>query len=1130
MNRLAQIFKGKLWVIGVSAIIVYTLSGILLAPYLVRHYVPGIVQENFKKNATIGEVRFNPYVFIFEANDFRMDEPDGEPIAGFNRLVVDFELKSLFKWAWTFKQIAVEQPHLNTIIRRDGTLNLAQIVPASDTTPSEEKDKSLPRLIFEQLFIDQGRIDFTDKRQSEPATVIFMPLNIDIHNLTTLPEQEGSKTITAITGDGETFQWTGNIDLKPVSTRGTFKFENIHTATLWKFARDSLNLEAPEGKINITADYDFDLGAAGPKLTLDNLSVALNSVILKLVGAQVPFLEIPDMRIMGSGFDLIKQQGEINKVVVAGGAARIGVDQSGVLSLGRIVKTSGSTPPDVREPSEIKDAGTKPWKINLSSFNLEGFSLDYQDGSRSPGLKAGIDSINVDLNARVETGGVQTKVMINDIAADLSKISAGLDDTPEPEVRINNITFSDGTFDLVPNALTFGKIAVNGGKVELSRQEDGVINLALLARPPQKGLVAREFEEMETEGRSIQFLAKTIVVSGLETALSDLSVHPDGPIIHFEDISTVLNNVDGKSPMTFNLGLKVLEGGQINAEGTIDPVLPSVESEVQVSDFDMTPFQPYLNQAVFLEIKSGVVSTQGSLKYGMEEAGSQTAFDGAFKVDNLRLVEPRGTETYLGWKVLQTDQLKLRLEPDRLEIGELKLDQLVGKFIINEDKTLNITKVIKTDTNSKSVSEDPSAANSGGADLFPVVVRRLTLSDGKMEFADLSLTPQFGTKIHELKGVVAGISTKQDARAQVKLDGRVDEYGTANIDGELNTSDPKAFTNMSLVFRNVEMTKLTPYSGRFAGRKIDSGKLSVDLKYDIQKSRLAGDNQIVVERLVLGERVKSPDAANLPLDLAIALLEDSNGVIDIGLPVRGNIDSPEFSYGALIWKAFTSLITRIATSPFRALGALLPGGGEENLNNVAFEPGMPTIPPPEKEKLAKLGAALQKRPKLKLTVQGRYNPETDLAELRSISLRRKLAIRQGQESEPDMDPGPVDYGNPDTVEVLEDMFEERFGSAELKTLKEELKDAEKKAKKDKNGKSETKDPGHLGKILYSRLVDAEPVGNPELIKLAGERSQGIMEELAGPGGFPVERIEIKPSTAMTGKDQPTALLNLEVLK
>ena len=325
----------------------------------------------------------------------------------------------------------------------------------------------------------------------------------------------------------------------------------------------------------------------------------------------------------------------------------------------------------------------------------------------------------------------------------------------------------------------------------------------------------------------------------------------------------------------------------------------------------------------------------------------------------------------------------------------------------------------------------------------------MLVSDGKVDFADLSLITPFGTKIHELKGVVAGVSSVKNARAQIKLDGRVDDYGTANVDGELNTSDPKAFTNISVVFRNVEMSRLTPYSGKFAGRKIDSGKLSVDLKYKIDKSQLAGDNKLVVERLTLGEKVQSPEAVDLPLDLAIALLEDSSGVIDLGLPVSGNLDSPEFSYGALIWKALTNLLTKIVTSPFRALGALLPGGGDDDaFSSVAFAAGRPDVPPPEKEKLAKLAGALQKRPQLKLSLQGRYNPVTDRAELQSAAVRRTLAARLGQKPDPAEDPGPVDFSSPETGKALEAMFSERFGADALKTLKAEQKAAFEKAKKD----------------------------------------------------------------------------------
>jgi hypothetical protein len=383
---------------------------------------------------------------------------------------------------------------------------------------------------------------------------------------------------------------------------------------------------------------------------------------------------------------------------------------------------------------------------------------------------------------------------------------------------------------------------------------------------------------------------------------------------------------------------------------------------------------------------------------------------------------------------------------------------------------------------------------------------------------------------------VVGISTARGARAQVKLDGLVDEYGTAKVEGEFDTSDPKAFTNINLVFRNVEMTRLTPYSGRFAGRKIDSGKLSVDLKYLIQKAQLAGENQIVVERLTLGEKIPSPDAVDLPLDLAIALLEDSNGVIDIGLPVKGDLDSPEFSYGHLVWKAISNLIAKIVTSPFRALAALLPGGSEETLNAVAFEPGRSDVPPPEKEKLAKLAVALQKRPQLRLVVEGRYNPETDLAELRTASLRRTLATRQGLKPDPGEDPGPVDFGSPETGKALEAIFIERFGLDALKTIKADWKASEDMSKKEAAERKtaaaepEAKETRQLAKIIFARLADAEAVGGAELTQLADARAQAIVSELSEGGQIQAERIEVKPSVALEKGGAVTAALNLKAGK
>ena len=1128
MDRVKKILLGMPFLVSVGLAVLYTLAGFFLVPFLVRHYVPRIAQEQLHKQAAIGDVRFNPYVFTFEANDFRLQEPDGQPILGFRRLFVDFELKSIVERAWTFRQVGLEGPHLNAVISKSGGLNLAALVPPSkEPRPPQETSEGPPPLVVEELFIDQGQIEFSDQRPSKPASLALKPLQVSVKNLTTLLGQEGRNTITADLSEGGTLRWTGTIGLNPVVSRGSLAIENIHAATAWKFVRDAVNLEPPTGTFGLKADYGADLKGEDPQVTLADASVALSGLTLKLHGAAAPFMELQDARIDGIGFDLARQQVDIGKVALHGGRARLAVDEGGTMNLERIAKAAGK--PAASRPAP--DPHVRPWKVKLNALELEKFALDFKNLSRTPGLKAAVGDLKVRLTAEAEAGD-QTRMRVSDLDVGLADLQVGFAEAAEPTLRASKAELQGGAYDLTDNLFTAEKAAAAGGSVDVRRQPDGVLNLMLLFAPPDKGTIVEAIQEAAAEaaaaGHPFRFLVKTAALADFRAALTDEMVKSDGPLLNLDEISAVLSNVDGKSPMTFEAGVQVREGGRMKAAGRIDPSGPAVEAEIQVAELGLVPFQPYLAQAAAVDLKSGAFSTKGNLRHGIKAAGAQTAYRGGFSVDNLRVTEAGGKETLVGWSTVQTEQLALQIEPNGLEIGDLRVSQPGGKFIIEKDRSLNFTRVIKSDPAAKK-AEKPQAA----ADPFPYRVRRVLVSGGLVNFADLSLLTPFGTKIHELKGIVAGVSSTRGARAQVKLDGRVDEYGTANIDGELNTSDPKAFTHIGVVFRNVEMSRLTPYSGKFAGRKINSGKLSVDLKYKIDKSRLAGDNRIVVERLALGDKVESPVAVNLPLDLAVALLEDTNGVIDLGLPVSGNLDSPEFSFGALIWKAFANLITKIVTSPFRALGALLPGGGDETSNSVAFEPGRPDVPPPEKEKLARLADALQKRPQIRLSVQGRFNPQSDLAELRILNLSRNLTARLGQKPVPGEDPGPVDFSSPETGKALEALFAQRFGADALKALQAELKAVDEKAKKDAAGKSSAaadagaEDPGRHAKIVFDRLAAVEPVDDGALTRLADARAQAVVAELGQAGRIPAERIAIKPSAAMDVKDPVSALLDLE---
>ena len=1129
-----RIFLGKAFIITVGVLILYTLGGFLLAPYLVRHYVPQIAQDLLQRDAHIGKVHFNPFLFTLEANDFELTEPDGTPIGAFKHLLADFELSSLFRWAWTFRQITLDEPLVNLVIGTDGVLNLARLT-AKGPDQTEKSDSPPPRMLLEAITVSGGAIDIIDRRQSSPATLTFRSLDIQLTDISTLPDRKGPYTLVATTPDGESINWAGRISLHPFRSTGNLTLDNIKVATLWEFIRDSVAIDSPTGTLHFDTNYELDLSGPSPQLTLDGVATRLAGLSLRLTGAEAPFFTSKQLAVSATRFDLTTRKLEIGKLSLNGGDVNVAVDQEGNLNLQRIVRQTagdGARTHQATQKSEPKAPNSREersWDVKVGAFDITETALTYQDSSRTPGLDAGLGDITVTLSAEAGVAAAETQIRLNGISVAAKKIHAGLLGSSEPAVRVDRLALEGGAFDLVQRLVTLSRVGFDGGHVDVVREAVGEINLTQLLAPPQSGAVRRGSEEAAVEGKPWRYEVKTIELSGITTALYDRTVKADGPLLSLNPLDLSLTDVDGKSPMGFKADIKIDAGGSVTAAGTLDPSGPTVESRIDVAGVALTPLQPYIDSVANLEMHSGELSSQGTLRYGMKDLGADLAYDGGLNLAKLRLTESGSKDTLLGWQALKTDQLRLRLAPNRLDVKEIKLDRPIAQLIIGEDRSVNLAQVFKTVPPASDAPADtgPSKASSGS--VFPVSIQKLRIDNGILDFADLSLTPQFGTKIHELGGVVTGMSSTPGSRAQVQLEGRVDEYGLAKIEGEIRVFDPVAFTDIDMTFQNVEMAGLTPYSGKFAGRKIDSGKLSLNLGYKIDNGKLQGDNQIVVDRLKLGRRVDSPEAVDLPLDLAVALLENADGVIDIGLPVQGNLNDPKFSFGLLIGKAFVNLITKIATAPFRLLGALVGGADDGNFDVIAFEPGSADVPPPEKEKLKKLAEALQKRPQLKLEVQGRYSTEIDGKELKGLSVRRAVAERLGTKLEMDEDPGPIDYGNPETQRALEAMFAERFGAAQLKELQDSLEKDEDKAAQSAVQPPQTKkaaDPGQLSKAIYARLVDSEPLPETVLTELAEARARAIVAVLTGDGAVAPARLSTKPPEPLP-KDAPvTAKLSL----
>ena len=349
--------------------------------------------------------------------------------------------------------------------------------------------------------------------------------------------------------------------------------------------------------------------------------------------------------------------------------------------------------------------------------------------------------------------------------------------------------------------------------------------------------------------------------------------------------------------------------------------------------------------------------------------------------------------------------------------------------------------------------------------------------------------------------------------------------------GELNPFAPSNNTDVNVDFKNVDLVQASPYTAKFAGYKIAAGKISLDLQYKVHDGQLEGQNRIVIDQLTLGERVDSPDALHLPLELAVAILKDSDGRIDLGLPVSGNVNDPKFSYGAVIWKAVGELLTRIVTAPFRALGRLLGISGEE-LEAISFDPGSDRLLPPEREKLQQVAQILARRAQLRLTVPGQYSEVADGAALREHAVRIDIARRAGIKLEAGEAAGPVDLSDGAVRAAVRDLYAERFGSAELDRQKKAAEGAAPadgklplwaRLGKRIQGEPQVADASAFYGALLERLMQTQPLAADALTRLGAQRANVILAALREDGVEAASAVATAPEAVSAEAGRPVPL-------
>lgn len=601
-------------------------------------------------------------------------------------------------------------------------------------------------------------------------------------------------------------------------------------------------------------------------------------------------------------------------------------------------------------------------------------------------LEDGVVSLSTDYKLNLAK---ETELLLSNVAVSVAPFAIKTADG-RPLAKLERLDISETTVDLAKQQVVVGKIRSQKLETWAALEADGQLDWQKLfasqpskqaakanAEPASTPAAADSPKQPPTPSKPWQVLLKDVQLRNYQVHLADRKAQP-AVALELGPLNLDLQNFDSLNGSPFNLKLDTGVGkqGKILADGVVNLAPISAKLNVQTKDIDLRVAQSYINPFIRLELRSGMLGSDLAVDLKSTEP---LAFNitGRAQVDQLHTLDTLKTRDFLKWQQLVLEGLNYQ-HGDSLSIDKVNLFQPYARFMINDDRTTNIDDLLIPQPADSGATTTAAAKPAAGKEKpLGIHIGGIAINDGSANFADFSLTPNFATAVQQLNGKIGTIDSRQAKPASVDVKGKVDRYAPVTIKGSVNPFDPMASLDIATSFKRVELTTLTPYSGKFAGYRIRKGRLNLDLHYKITNGQLLAENKVVVEQLQLGEKVDSPDAVSLPLKLAIALLKDVDGKISIELPVSGDLNNPQFSVMPIIWQTLRNLIVKAAAAPFKMIGGLVSGGGSEDLGTVAFAPGSSDLSKDAEAALVKLSQALKERPALRLEIEGTAAKSSD---------------------------------------------------------------------------------------------------------------------------------------------------------
>jgi len=688
------------------------------------------------------------------------------------------------------------------------------------------------------------------------------------------------------------------------------------------------------------------------------------------------------------------------------------------------------------------DVSTKPFAESLETvvdINLAGVDLPYYFDYVPVDLGLDITGGHLNLESKIrfkKASGGKTNLEVSAVAdlADLQVTDTAADEilalsdlhvemAPsrplEKQIRLATVSFTEPVVTLVRDFNGSLNLARLGPQSEnRSSSESGADESNAESQAPADKEKAEAEESASEEDPFIFELGKLNLSSGTlnyqDFAAPGASATPHGGPVQMtlNDLNLTVTGFTTQKDQTAQVDLSARldpdAALSVNGEFGITPL--TVDAAVNIEAVPLNLAQPYFPDPLNLVVTSGSFDLSGKARLNSDpQAGLSAHFNGDTGIKELTLLESQTAGKFLKWQALDLNGIEMSWNPIRIRLKTLAINGLEQNLIVHENGRLNVSQIYTAEAAEsrvpeKSAAEDKKAgAEKSDADStedasapFPVSIGEIKLRDIAVSFADYSIEPNYSARVTFDEGSITGLSTEAFEGAKVSLKGAVNEHAPIDISGRINPLLADLLLDISFKLQNMELSPFSTYSGKYIGKAIEKGKLNLDLEYSIENKKLEAENEVLLNQFNLGHRVESETAVNLPVGLAIALLKDRKGRIDLDLPVSGRLDDPQFSLTGVIIQSLRNLVAKAATSPFALVSSIVPGG--EELRYIQFKAGSADLDDAAEKKLDAIIKLLYERPALNLELTGYVAPEEDRAALKAAALERKIRAAKWAET------------------------------------------------------------------------------------------------------------------------------------